>query len=141
MSLDYEDRGPLSAIKDYAEFNDLDAFYSMTDHIVGEILADGNPEDQEYDIIHYFSSLNFANLEKFVVEVNNAFGNAIYIEDPDECFDEEHNETFFSVSIVITHPKLDGQAIFDEITKLVSLCNEYKIAYDGWGTQFDDDEE
>ena len=24
MSLDYEDRGPLSAIKDYAEFNDLD---------------------------------------------------------------------------------------------------------------------
>ena len=23
MSLDYEDRGPLSAIKDYAEFNEL----------------------------------------------------------------------------------------------------------------------
>ena len=141
MSLDYEDRGPLSAIKDYAKFNDLDNFYHMTDQIVGEILADGNPEDEEYDIIHYFSSLNFANLEKFVVEVNNVFGDEIYIEDPDECFDEEYKETFFSVSIIITHPKLDAQAIYDEITKLVSICNEFNVAYDGWGTQFEDEEQ
>lgn len=143
MSAERDEDGPLSAIADYGKYNDLDALYNLTDQILGEIIADGNPVDEEYEIIHYFSSLNFADLEKFAVEVNNLFGGDVFIDDPEECADDRHHEVFFSVSMTRVHPRLDAGAVYGEIEKLVKLCNRYRIAYDGWGTGSpgDDDEE
>ena len=109
QDIENSDYVPLSTIKDFAENNSIEKYRKMTHEIIEQMRKDKVPEDADYEIVHFFSTLKFDNLEKFAVDVS-----IIY-----DCLDEE--------------------AITEDMISLINICNQYEIAYDGWSTGEDSD--
>lgn len=139
QDIENSDYVPLTTIKDFAENNSIEKYRKMTHEIIEQMRKDNVPEDADYEIVHFFSTLKFDNLEKFAVEVNNKFDDEVTIFEPEELTDEQFGEVFFAVDVSIIYDCLDEAAITEDMISLINICNQYEIAYDGWSTGEDSD--
>ncbi len=99
--------------------------------VVESLIEDGSDPDATYSLEHHFSSTDFDRLEKAAV---NAYKLGFEASDADE-FMTDDGQAILSFD-VITEVKLDVDEINQQTRKMAELAKEYKIEYDGWGTEF-----
>lgn len=104
-----------------------------TDAIIAHLLADGSDPDAIYTIEHHFASGDFKALEKAAIDFFKA---GYEVTDAEEA-QLDDGAIVFSFD-VITELPLEATAIKADVAKLVQLCGDEKVFYDGWGTYFED---
>ncbi len=130
--MESEDVSLADIIKDIPGYNDLDAIEDESESIISAVVEDGNDAELSYEIEHIFTSTEFTKLEKFIVKLVELLGDDVQVEEPEEG--KEGRITFYTVNVITEH-KLNLEEIMTEIKSFISLCNEYSIIYDAWGTQ------
>ncbi|OCG10892.1 hypothetical protein A9G09_12375 [Gilliamella sp. wkB292] len=101
--------------------------------IIEELLDDGSDPHALYLIEHHISSQNFDNLEKVAVE---AYKLGYEATDPDEDVDDAGN-LVIGFDIIAESP-LNAELINAQIAEIITLANQFKVNYDGWGTYYED---
>lgn len=101
--------------------------------VVESLLADGSDPDAIYEIEHHFSSTDFDMLEKAAVA---AFKLELDVTDAEE-FETEEGDIILAFDAV-AESKLDLAEINQQTANMRKLADQYKVQYDGWGTEFID---
>lgn len=112
---------------------ELQHWFSHTETLVSELLADGTNDEVYHTIEHHFASSDFELLEKTAIA---AFKLGLEIEDPEEA-ELENGDKVFAFDIV-TEQMLDVDLIKTETKVMFELAKKCKVDYDGWGTYFEE---
>ncbi len=111
------------------EFNDdPQAFNAL---VVESLIADGSDPDAIYEIEHHFSSVDFDVLEKAAVAV---FKLNYEVTDAEE-FETDDGMEIFAFD-ALSESALDLDAINKQTEQMQQIASQYKVQYDGWGTEF-----
>lgn len=113
--------------------DELKEWFTHTENLISDLIADGSNEEVHHTIEHHFSSVNFETLEAAAV---NAFKLGYEVEEPEEAETDE-GEKVFSFDI-ITEQALEVEIITDETKIMFELAKKCKVDYDGWGTYFEE---
>ncbi|MCE2595912.1 ribonuclease E inhibitor RraB [Motilimonas cestriensis] len=103
---------------------------------INNLLEDGSDPDAEYMIEHHVASTDFDVLEKVAIA---CFKKGYEVTDPEEV-ETEDGETIFSFDVIV-EMELSPEAIMEDVSAILAICESFDVTYDGWGTYFEGDEE
>ncbi|RJG40110.1 ribonuclease E inhibitor RraB [Motilimonas pumila] len=101
---------------------------------IESLLEDGSDPDGEYMIEHHIASTDFDTLEKAAIA---CFKKGYEVTDPEEL-ELEDGSTVYSFDVVV-EMELSPEAILEDTSVLLQLCESFDISYDGWGTYFEEE--
>ncbi|MCU4674767.1 ribonuclease E inhibitor RraB [Catenovulum sp. 2E275] len=104
---------------------------AFTAFVIESLLEDGSDPDAVYEIEHHFSSTNFDMLEKAAVAV---FKLNYEVTDAEE-FETDDGADIFAFDAII-ESGLDLEEINRQSAQMEKIAQQYKIQYDGWGTEY-----
>ncbi|MER2492151.1 ribonuclease E inhibitor RraB [Catenovulum sediminis] len=99
--------------------------------VIAALLEDGSDPSAIYTIEHHFSSSDFDRLEKAAVA---AFKLDYEVSDAEE-FETDDGQEILAFD-VFAEAKLELAEIEKQVAQMEDIARQYKIQYDGWGTEF-----